>query len=111
MWTAKLAGRPMPGRSAAAQRGAVSARELFPKKAFAGLVLGIDPSLRGTGLALIEFQPGRMPLLLRCRTVRIPASRTMASAIPCRFPASFARAKTHEAAISIMRLMLSAPRP
>jgi hypothetical protein len=34
---------------------------------FAGRVLGIDPSLRGTGLALIEFAPGRTPVLLRCR--------------------------------------------
>lgn len=45
---------------------------------FAGRVLGIDPSLRGTGLALVEFTPGRQPVLLRCRTVRIAAKRPMA---------------------------------
>ena len=41
------------------------------RSAFAGQVLGIDPSLRGTGLALIEFKPERDPVLLRCRTVTV----------------------------------------
>jgi Holliday junction resolvasome, endonuclease subunit len=49
--------------------------------AFSGQVLGIDPSLRGTGLALIEFVPGRAPILLRCRTVNVPAKRSMAFAL------------------------------
>lgn len=49
--------------------------------AFSGQVLGIDPSLRGTGLALIEFRPGREPVLLRCRTVSVPAKRSMAFAL------------------------------
>jgi crossover junction endodeoxyribonuclease RuvC len=49
--------------------------------AFSGQVLGIDPSLRGTGLALIEFTPGREPILLRCRTVSVPAKRSMAFAL------------------------------
>lgn len=51
------------------------------RTAFAGQVLGIDPSLRGTGLALIEFRPGREPVLLRCRTVSVPAKRSMAAAL------------------------------
>jgi crossover junction endodeoxyribonuclease RuvC len=80
MWTAKLAGKPVPGRPLASARGTLAA-ELLPRQAFAGLVLGIDPSLRGTGLALIEFRAGRAPLLLRCRTVRVPARRTMAVAL------------------------------
>ena len=46
-----------------------------------GLVLGIDPSLRGTGLALIDFQPGRDPVMLRCVTVKVASSRTMAAAL------------------------------
>ena len=81
MWTAKLEGRPVPAHSPARGSGALAAKELFPKKVFAGLVLGIDPSLRGTGLALVEFRPGMTPLLLRCTTVRVPASRTMAVAL------------------------------
>src|SRR5205823_4704973 len=51
------------------------------RKPFAGLVLGIDPSLRGTGLALIEFTPGRQPVLLRCETVRVAAKHSMAVAL------------------------------
>ncbi|MBL9215460.1 MAG: crossover junction endodeoxyribonuclease RuvC [Opitutaceae bacterium] len=46
--------------------------------AFAGRVLGIDPSLRGTGLALVEFTPGRPPVLLRCATLRLPARHPLA---------------------------------
>ena len=45
------------------------------------MVLGIDPSLRGTGLALVDFQAGRQPVLLRCATVRVPRGRTMATAL------------------------------
>jgi crossover junction endodeoxyribonuclease RuvC len=79
MWTAKLAGKPAPAQPGRAPRAA--AQELRLKRPFVGLVLGVDPSLRGTGLALIDFQPGRAPVLLRCRTVIVPAKRTMAFAL------------------------------
>jgi len=81
MWAAKLAGRPVPARTARASGGEASAGEMFPKRAFAGIVLGIDPSLRGTGLAVIEFRPGLSPVLLRCATVRVPPARPMAVAL------------------------------
>jgi crossover junction endodeoxyribonuclease RuvC len=81
MWTAKIEGRTVPDRSPGVRREAVAARELFPKTVFEGIVLGIDPSLRGTGLALIEFRSGCMPVLLRCATVRVPSKRPMASAL------------------------------
>jgi crossover junction endodeoxyribonuclease RuvC len=80
MWAAKLQGKPLPSAAPVPRSGARTG-ELALRKAFAGLVLGIDPSLRGTGLALIDFQSGRSPVLLRCRTVRVPASRTMAAAL------------------------------
>lgn len=48
------------------------------RTAFAGRVLGIDPSLRGTGLALLEFAPGRAPVLLRCQTVKVTPRHSMA---------------------------------
>jgi crossover junction endodeoxyribonuclease RuvC len=48
------------------------------RRAYAGRVLGIDPSLRGTGLALIEFVDGRAPVLLSCRTVKVPAKHSLA---------------------------------
>ena len=73
MWKAKLEGRSVP-----ASGPALPSLQRVP---FAGRVLGIDPSLRGTGLALIEFTPGRSPLLLRCQTVRVPAKQPMAVAL------------------------------
>jgi crossover junction endodeoxyribonuclease RuvC len=71
MWKAKLEGGALPGRAALPR----------PAAPFAGRVLGVDPSLRGTGLALVEFAPGRPPLLLRSATVRVPARRPMAEAL------------------------------
>jgi crossover junction endodeoxyribonuclease RuvC len=72
MWAAKLAGGPMPAAKAAPTRisglgtGAGAAGTFSLQRApFVGAVLGIDPSLRGTGLALIEFAPSRQPVLLR----------------------------------------------
>jgi len=73
MWKAKLEGRAVPARSAAV----VS----LQRPPFAGRVLGIDPSLRGTGLALLEFTPGRTPLLLRAQTVKVPAKVPMSGAL------------------------------
>jgi crossover junction endodeoxyribonuclease RuvC len=70
MWKAKLEGR-------ASARSWPEAPTL-QRPAFQGRVLGIDPSLRGTGLALIEFVPGRPPVLLRCQTVRVPTKHSMA---------------------------------
>jgi len=81
LWTAKLTGRPARSGPAATPRGAEPPEELYRKKAFCGLVLGIDPSLRGTGLALVDFQANRTPVLLRYGTVRVPAGRTMAFAL------------------------------
>jgi crossover junction endodeoxyribonuclease RuvC len=84
MWAAKLAGRAVTApvalpRNAACTDG--SSRTSVPRVAFAGLVLGIDPSLRGTGLALVEFCAGRPPVLLRCHTVRVGAQHSMAVAL------------------------------
>jgi len=67
LWKAKLEGRLTQSREA----------EPVARRAFAGRVLGIDPSLRGTGLAVIEFATGREPLLLASRTVKIPARHPM----------------------------------
>ncbi|MCU0792284.1 MAG: crossover junction endodeoxyribonuclease RuvC [Opitutaceae bacterium] len=101
LWAAKLAG----GGNAARKPGALSGLPvgtLVPASAlrgtgsaspaphplagtqrvsFSGQVLGIDPSLRGTGLALIEFTPGRDPILLRCRTVTVSPKKSMAFAL------------------------------
>ncbi len=73
LWKARIEGRLAPQVWPAGQT--------LARPAYAGRVLGIDPSLRGTGLALIEFSAGRPPVLLRCQTVRVPAKRTMAEAL------------------------------
>jgi crossover junction endodeoxyribonuclease RuvC len=73
MWKAKLAGT-------LAARAWPEAPDLR-RPPFTGRVLGIDPSLRGTGLALIEFAAGRPAVLLRTRTVRVPARRSLAEAL------------------------------
>jgi len=83
MWKAKLEGRGLPRPGAPI---------LGTRPPFAGRVLGIDPSLRGTGLALIEFVAGRQALLLRCRTVRVPA----------RHPMSVALAEIHRAVTELL---------
>lgn len=84
MWAAKLAGRPVPAAKAvpgAAAATAGASHAVRARQPFAGVVLGIDPSLRGTGLALIEFAAGRQPVMLRCQTVRVPPQHSMAVAL------------------------------
>ncbi len=84
MWAAKLAGGAMPAPKALPARAAGAGRQTgftLQRPPFHGRVLGIDPSLRGTGLALIEFAPTRQPVLLRCQTLKIPASRPMSYAL------------------------------
>ena len=73
MWAAKLAGN-LPQAAAALPATLV-------RPPFCGVVLGIDPSLRGTGLALLEFGTGRQPLLLRCKTVTVAPKHSMAVAL------------------------------
>ena len=40
-------------------------------------MLGVDPSLRGTGLAVIAFEPGKEPRLCASRTLKIPDRHDM----------------------------------
>ena len=83
MWKTKLEGgslgtAPQVRRAVPTERASIFT---LKRTEFAGLVLGIDPSLRGTRLALIEFAPGRQPILLRCQTVRVAAKLPMAVAL------------------------------
>jgi crossover junction endodeoxyribonuclease RuvC len=84
MWAAKLAGKPVPAALGVPRAAAATAQASLAVRArtpFAGLVLGIDPSLRGTGLALVDFVVGRQPVLLRCQTVRVAPKHSMAVAL------------------------------
>ena len=81
MWAAKLAGKAVPATAHSGVNEAQVGAGFGRKAPFVGVVLGIDPSLRGTGLALVEFTPGRGPLLLRCQTVKVHPKRPMAEAL------------------------------
>jgi crossover junction endodeoxyribonuclease RuvC len=73
LWAQKIAGTlPQQGSTAASSGSRIP---------FEGVVLGIDPSLRGTGLAVVAFARARQPVLLHSRTVRIPATVPMAQAL------------------------------
>ena len=67
--------------SSVSKRGAQPV--LAVRQPFEGVVLGIDPSLRGTGLALVEFRQGRQPVLLGCETVTVHPKLPMPAALAC----------------------------
>jgi crossover junction endodeoxyribonuclease RuvC len=71
LWKAKIEDRLPKAASPAHSAGPL-------RRAFRGTVLGIDPSLRGTGLAVVEFSTGKPPLLLHSHTVRIASRHSMA---------------------------------
>ena len=73
LWKAKLEGKIAPA--------AWPEAPTLTRSAFQGRVLGIDPSLRGTGLASLEFSLGRSPVMLRCQTVKLPAKHSMAQCL------------------------------
>lgn len=75
MWKAKLEGRTL------STSVSVSASFQAARTPFAGLVLGVDPSLRGTGLAVIEFSGRKQPILLHSRTVTVKSPRPMADCL------------------------------
>ena len=81
MWAAKLAGKEVPATTHSRVNAADVGLNFGRKPPFAGVVLGIDPSLRGTGLALVEFAQSRAPLLLRCQTVKVHPKLPMAVAL------------------------------
>jgi len=70
MWTAKL------GKDSSSL---AMSKVLTPSvgKRFTGLLLGIDPSLRGTGLAVVEVRGVESFHLLASETVKLPTKATM----------------------------------
>ena len=102
LWKAKLEGRlPPPEMPAAllrpARKTAVAAvgSVLTQRTNFAGRVLGIDPSLRGTGLSLVEIAAGRQPVVLLSRTVKLPPKHDMAYCLGAIFQAVAAVLRDH----------------
>lgn len=70
LWAQKIAGK-LPDSKDNVLTG------LIHRKPFDGIILGIDPSLRGTGLALLEFKPGQAALLHQSKTLRLKPSFSM----------------------------------
>ena len=73
LWADKLSGKNVSQTSDAA----IS----LQKKPFRGIVLGIDPSLRGTGLALLQFIPGEKAKLLHSHTLKLKRNLTQADCL------------------------------
>jgi crossover junction endodeoxyribonuclease RuvC len=70
LWARKLAGRAVP--AAVPEPAARGLRQQFR-----GCILGIDPSLRGTGLAVVLFTDQRTLRLLESCTVKAPPGATL----------------------------------
>jgi crossover junction endodeoxyribonuclease RuvC len=70
LWTAKVLGN-LPNKMRTPDEDEVLGAQHTPlgRRTFSGIILGIDPSLRGTGLALVEFSPAGARLL-SSRTVK-----------------------------------------
>jgi crossover junction endodeoxyribonuclease RuvC len=79
LWAAKIEGRLKTPKEmeTCGVRGGVPFR-LGGR--FEGIVLGIDPSLRGTGLAVVEAKGGKWRLLYS-KTLKHPASLSMAECL------------------------------
>lgn len=68
LWTAKLQGGTLPTPGKATKRKAVAAA--VRPRGVRAIILGIDPSLRGTGLAVIDTR-SEPPRLLASRTLKL----------------------------------------
>ena len=77
MWADKIA-KAEKGKGGAL---VVSNSKPVTRVAFKGTVLGIDPSLRATGLAVIRIQPGKAPEYLTSMTVTNHARLTQAECL------------------------------
>jgi crossover junction endodeoxyribonuclease RuvC len=79
LWTAKVLGNLPHQRR---EDDETLAHRLSPvhRRIFEGVVLGIDPSLRGTGLALVEFSAKGFHLLAS-RTVKLKAGHSFAACL------------------------------
>lgn len=69
LWKAKIEGKPVTGGR--------SSGFSIARREFRGVILGIDPSLRGMGLAVLEFVKRDRPVLLHSRTLKLKPSISM----------------------------------
>lgn len=76
LWKDKVEGRSTGGSVAAIPRALI-------KQKFVGTILGIDPSLRGTGLAVVDFSNPNRPVLLHSVTLKQKPTVSMANCLGC----------------------------
>ncbi len=84
MWAAHLAGE---GRRTAAAAGSAVDEPAPVGRPFRGVVLGIDPSLRGTGLALVSIEGRDVARLIAHRVVRVSVREAMPACLAAIFRA------------------------
>ncbi len=72
LWAQKLAGNLPASKGTPMQVGI--------KKQFSGIILGVDPSLRGTGLSVVEIKGGKQRLLAS-RTLKMNPKVSMAECL------------------------------
>jgi len=73
LWADKVAGKQV------APSGML--RTSISRKAYRGTILGVDPSLRGTGLAIVEFGRGPKPVLLHSETLKMKSTLSIATCL------------------------------
>jgi len=78
LWKSYLDGKPSAKGEG---KGTPKDSHVAKLNSFTGTVLGIDPSLRGTGICVVRFSGGQRIELLERDTIRIPASETMMSCL------------------------------
>lgn len=84
-WTSETAGAVSARSSAYMRRKIDAAAHAIGGEQICGMVLGIDPSLRGTGLAVIEALGGGKMRYVESETVRNHPSLSMAECIAAIF--------------------------
>lgn len=84
-WTSEVAGAISARSSAYMRRKIDTAAHAIGGEQICGMVLGIDPSLRGTGLAVIEALGGGKMRYVESETVRNHPSLSMAECIAAIF--------------------------
>lgn len=69
------------------------------RDAFKGIVLGIDPSLRGTGLAVVRMESARKAVLIASETVNPPKKVGLPECLGCIAEAVERLISTHSPAV------------
>lgn len=77
MWAAQIKDGSLLKKKAAA------GQPIPPRKPFRGLVLGVDPSLRGTGLAVVAFDAPGKGRLVFSQTVAPPKGADLPQCLGC----------------------------